>query len=748
MSFPSGPRFGPYEVEALLGVGGMGEVYRARDTRLDRRVALKVVRPDLASDEMFRERFRREAHVVSRFSHPNVCALYDIGEQDGSAYLVMEYLEGTTLAAALATGPPPIDDALSYAIQIADGLARAHLADIVHRDLKPGNVMLVEDGRVKLLDFGLAKTGAAQGDDLTTTQLSMAGQVVGTVAYMSPEQTQGETVDRRSDIFSFGVLLYELMTGVRPFQGKTNFSILQKINAEPPPAPHLYVPALPEPVTALIQRLLEKLPDRRPQAMTEVAVELRAIARGRGLAVPSAVEPPRAGIGSRWTSRRRLAFAGPAIVLAVLVVILALVPSARIKAFALVERIPLPAGWRSAAGPGESALPRTAFDWASQGRAYLRRFDRPENVDRAITAYQRAIQLEPDNAFAHAGLAEAFVYKTGYAPDPQWDRRAMEAARRSVALNPDLAVTHAVLGLVMVRTKQVEEGAGELRRALALDPGSVFSYIALGGYHTGKGDLVKAEEMHRKALQLAPDDWNAHQQLGRSLYAQARYADATREWEEARRLAPDNVIVLRNLGAVYHMVGRTDEAASALQRALEILPTATVYNNLGTLRFFQGHYTDAAAAFDKAVALNATVYLYWANLGDAYRWIPGKQEKEREAYSRAIALVRERITAAPQDPTFQSQVALYLSKMGDGPASLDELQRWQRLAKKTPASHFRAAMVHEIAGQRAAALEALDAALKGGYSLEEVRSEPELVKLRSDPKYHRLVAGFETRPAR
>jgi tetratricopeptide (TPR) repeat protein len=192
------------------------------------------------------------------------------------------------------------------------------------------------------------------------------------------------------------------------------------------------------------------------------------------------------------------------------------------------------------------------------------------------------------------------------------------------------------------------------------------------------------------------------------------------------------------------MLDRTEEAAAAFQRALEIQPTATVYSNLGTLRFFQGRYSDAAGAFEKAVEGNPTYFLYWANLGDAYRWIPGAEEKAKQAYSRAVTLADERVAKSPEDPNLRTQLAVYLAKRGDATRARQQLEVWNTLNKKTPASHFRAALVHEIVGDRNAALDALGAAMSAGYALNEIRGEPELAKLRGDPRYHRLVAAFET----
>src|ERR1700675_5047566 len=239
MPLPSGMKLGPYETQSLLGAGGMGEVYRARDTRLDRTVAVKILPQGLAETPEVRQRFEREARAVSSFNHPHICALYDVGHQDGIEYLVMEYLEGETLAARIEKGPMPSADVLRYASQIADALDKAHRQGIVHRDLKPANVMLTKTG-AKLLDFGLAKGGEViQGGDLSSSPtmsrpLTTQGTIVGTLQYMSPEQLEGKATDARSDIFSFGAMLYEMATGKKAFEAKSHASLIAAIMKEEP----------------------------------------------------------------------------------------------------------------------------------------------------------------------------------------------------------------------------------------------------------------------------------------------------------------------------------------------------------------------------------------------------------------------------------------------------------------------------------------------------------------------------------
>ncbi|HYL63822.1 MAG TPA: serine/threonine-protein kinase, partial [Candidatus Methylomirabilis sp.] len=242
-----GTKLGPYEIVAPLGAGGMGEVYRARDTRLGRDVAIKILPQHLASAPEVRQRFEREARAVSSLNHPHICTLHDVGHQDGTDFLVMEYLEGETLSKRLDRGPLPTADLLRIAIEIADALEKAHRQGVIHRDLKPGNIMLTKGG-AKLLDFGLAKaagiTAAPPSSSLTlslnnpraTEPVTAKGTIVGTFQYMAPEQVEGKESDARSDIFAFGAVLFEMATGKRAFEGKSQASVIAAILEREPPA--------------------------------------------------------------------------------------------------------------------------------------------------------------------------------------------------------------------------------------------------------------------------------------------------------------------------------------------------------------------------------------------------------------------------------------------------------------------------------------------------------------------------------
>jgi eukaryotic-like serine/threonine-protein kinase len=283
----AGTKFGPYEIQSPLGAGGMGEVYRARDTRLNRTVAIKVLPVHLADRPELRERLEREARAVASLNHPHICTLYDIGREGGTDYLVMEYLEGETLAARLAKGPLAVEQLLQYAIEIADALDKAHRKGVTHRDLKPGNIMLTKSG-TKLLDFGLAKLqqemapANAQMSQLPTANapLTAQGTIVGTLQYMAPEQLEGKESDARTDIFAFGTVAYEMATGKRAFDGQSQASVISAIMTSQPAPISSLQPMTPPALERVVKRCLEKEPDERCQSAKDLTDELKWIAEG------------------------------------------------------------------------------------------------------------------------------------------------------------------------------------------------------------------------------------------------------------------------------------------------------------------------------------------------------------------------------------------------------------------------------------------------------------------------------------
>jgi eukaryotic-like serine/threonine-protein kinase len=299
MALTSGTKLGPYEIQSPLGAGGMGEVYRALDTRLDRTVAVKVLASHLSSSSELKQRMEREGRAISSLNHPHICQLYDIGSQDGTDYLVMEFLEGETLAERLRKGAIPLAEVYKIGIDVAEALAVAHRSGIVHRDLKPGNIMLTAGG-AKLMDFGLAKPlgvqSAASGSGSAApsftaaatmsgpsplSPLTTAGSIIGTIQYMSPEQIEGKEADARSDIFAFGAVLYEMVTGERPFQGKSQISLASSILEAEPESVSAIKQNTPPAFEHVVGTCLQKNPDERYQSALDIRLELQWIAADR-----------------------------------------------------------------------------------------------------------------------------------------------------------------------------------------------------------------------------------------------------------------------------------------------------------------------------------------------------------------------------------------------------------------------------------------------------------------------------------
>src|SRR5262245_41006170 len=302
MSLSAGARLGPYEITGSLGAGGMGEVYRARDTRLGRDVAIKILSPQLSNDPDRLRRFEQEARAAGVLNHPNVMMIHDVGATDGLHYVVSELLEGETLRDRLRSGPLPVSRAIEYALQIVRGLAAAHARAIVHRDLKPENLFITTDGLVKILDFGLAKLlgDEAGGDDATVAIGTRPGTVWGTMGYMSPEQLRGLPTDHRTDLFAFGVVLHEMLTGRGPFHRDSAPEIMSAILRDDPPELSNSSRGVPPALDRIIRHCLEKRPEDRFQSTRDVAFALETLSGHRAIEAP-----PEPGPAKKKTTRAK-----------------------------------------------------------------------------------------------------------------------------------------------------------------------------------------------------------------------------------------------------------------------------------------------------------------------------------------------------------------------------------------------------------------------------------------------------------
>jgi eukaryotic-like serine/threonine-protein kinase len=721
-----------YEIVGELGAGGMGTVYRARDTLLGRVVALKLLPADAMADEGRQRRFLQEARAASALNHPHIVTIHDVLHEDGAWAIVMELVDGVSLQRQLAGGPLPPAEVLALSRQIADALAAAHAAGIVHRDLKPANVMITGRGAAKVLDFGIAKLDPTRAGDTAETRtgaLTAVGVVVGTVEYMSPEQARGEPVDARTDIFSLGIVCYEMLAGRSPFAAPTLTGVLHRLMHEEPPDPAA-VSELPAGIVPVLRRMLAKDPGDRFQSMAAVMDAIDDVAAGRE-AVTEAVPVPAAARGSRV---RR---AWPAAAL------LALAATALAATLAWWPRAPAGDGGEPAA-ERPFVLPETASDANQLGASLLERYDREGHLDQSIESFRRALDLRPDYPAASAGLGLAYWRKYREQRDRMLLEHASSHAARAVELDP-----HLTLGLVAVAYIEAERGdfaAAEraVDEALVRDPRSPDALAARAHLRMQQRNLPAALEAVREARGLRGDDWSLALMEGVVLLSAGRAAEAIGPLEQAATLAPDSALVLRNLGAAYHGAERYDEATGSFQRALQIRPDPAVYNNLGTLFFFRGLYEQAVDAFTRAVTMRPNDFRTWSSLGDSYRFVPGRAADAAEAYASALRLLDQQLADAPDNLDLRTRRVGIVAKRGDCAEALPAVAALD-LAKATAAERYRVAVAREVCGTRDEALAELQRAIDAGYPVDQVQNDPELERLRGDVRYHQFLAGRDSR---
>ena len=730
-----------------LGAGAMGEVYRALDARLGREVALKMLPEAFAGDAERLVRFKREAQVLASLNHPNIAGVFDLEESDGRHLLVMELVEGETLAERLKRAPLELDEALRLAVQIAEALQAAHRKKIIHRDLKPANIKITPEGVVKVLDFGLAKQGRAGGGVVDTEAATMAqpaaltlrGEIVGTPAYMAPEQALGELADARCDVFSFGAVLYEMLTRRRAFPGSTLTEVVRAVLSATPPPPRRLRADVPAELDALVMNALQKEREQRPADMEKVCAELKRLSAKTDSRTHAPSTLGRARVAAwgalGWAGEnRRRAYAAAAVV-----VLLLAVGAYSLRAYVQRER-PDATALATSLNPPTISVDKSAspYELFQQGLEYLKRNDKEERVNAAVDAFETALSKDQNYAPAYAGLGLAYVSKFGFNSDKTLLEHAVENAKRAVELDDQMAVGHVSLGRAYVRKGDYDAAEGELKQALTLEPLNADAHRALADLQAAKRNAGEAEKLYRKAIELRGDDWALHYALGVFYFRASRYPEAESALAESIKLAPDCHMSHRDLGAVYHMQGRFPEAAAEFQKSLQIKPVATTYTNLGTSLFFQGLYQQSVAAMEKAVELGANDHRSWANLGDAYRHTKGNEQKAVESYTRAVQLLRKELEGKPGDPDLLSRVALSLVKSGDRQQGLAVAEAAQK-AEMSAAVMARLVLVYELAGDRERALRFMEEALKKGHSMEEFGRDPDLLELRKDPKYHKLA---------
>jgi serine/threonine protein kinase/tetratricopeptide (TPR) repeat protein len=856
-----GSRVGHYEIRSKLGAGGMGEVYLAQDTKLGRSVALKFLPQDVAQDSHRMRRLVQEAKAASTISHPNVCVIHEVGEtDDGSSFIAMEYVEGQPLAAKIGRSLER-KEIIDIGIQVADALDEAHSKGIIHRDIKPSNIVVTGRGQAKVLDFGLAKMDhpwtEVEGTNEATMTRTKPGVTLGTVQYMSPEQALGREVDHRSDIFSLGVVLYEMATSRRPFAGLNALETIDQIAHTEPQRITSLNAKMPDELERIVWRCLEKDPSRRYPSAKELLRDLRSLQQEKrprlyrrlagvlsgvilvaliwlmtpvresvkdrlglvslparkallvlpfinvgenpsnkpfcdglveaitsqlstlkqfqsSLTVVPAIEVRQRGISTTSQAQREFAATlvltgsirrdGSLVQLTLnlidartLRIVRSLVQhytlvkdSTLTDVTALQDRIVIELAemlelelhpeMPQILAAGRTAVP-SAYDSYLQGRGYLQRYDKGDNVDNAIKVFQEALEQDRSYALAYAGLGEAYWRKYNLTKDSQWFKAALDSCRRAKELNDRLAPVRLTLGLVYTGAGHYEEAVANLQAALELEPMNADAYRGLATTYEKMDQRQQAEATYQKAIRLRPSDWLSYKDLGLFYYRHGRYPEAVEQFREVIKLTPDNYEAYNSLGGFYHLIGRNEEAETMCQRSLGIKPTARAYSNLGTIYYYQGRYRDAAQTYEKATQLGAADYQIWGNLADAYRQVPSLANKAPEAYQQAIKSAERQLEINPWNAQYRGSLAVYWARLGDKEKASVEIAQALRLAPKNVNVLFRSALVYELIGKRDRALNALKAALQGGYSREEIAKSPDLAELRRDVRYRQLTSG-------
>jgi len=828
----------------------MGLVYRARDRRLNRIVALKFLIDESEGGSEGLQRFQREAEAIAALNHAGVATIYEAGNWDGSPFLALEFLGGGTLRDRLAARLS-LPEIIDYSTQLGSGLAFAHSRAILHRDIKPANCMFTEGGTLKLVDFGLAKPLGAE-------DLTLPGSTVGTIPYMAPELLRGELATVRSDLYALGAVVYEMAAGRPLYRGGGPVSLLQKIlEGSAIPLAQLR-PDLPRAFCDTVGRAIAPRAEDRFGSVREFVDELRrpALPLPAGDNTPTVtMRQPTAATGRGW---KRLGLpAGGAILLtaAVFAVLrfgsggaaaaetmvvlpfdnlggdpvnqalcdglqetvtsvlsraeelrntLMVVPSSEIRrsqihtisearkqfnatlaltgstqrslkdlqltldltdARRLRQKdsriLTIPVGETAGlqrqledslgamlgAGPllrrrrnlGDTTANSTAYDLFLRGRGALE--DR--NLDDAVLFLKKAVDADPEFALARAKLAEAYLRKNLSTRDPKWLAMAdAEVAKAAGAgQSPEVLMSQALIRKAMGHS---EETIRLFQLVLKSDPANVEAYRFLADTWDSAGRLKEAEDTYRSALRLRPGYWPLYESLGNFYSSHQQYSLAEQALSTGISLAPDVPSLYYNLGAMYFRMDRWADAGKAFEKSLAVKPTAFGYANLGTVRFFEGNYAEAAKQCEAATRLQPANPINWGNLGDSLWQLTGERVRARAAFETAVSLAGRQLAINPDNPKLRKLYALYLAKLGRSEAAVAEVRRAQAQAPNDGSVHFYAARVYAVLGDIDAVFGTLRKSLSLGYSVREIAQEPDFKVLKKDPRYREISGDGKT----
>jgi len=841
---------GKYKIIRQLGRGGMGLVFEAQDLKLKRAVALKLLPGELLGEERARERFIHEAQAASALDHPNICTIYEIGETEkGQIYIAMALCQGESLKQKIRRGPLSPEETLRIALQIAEGLAAAHSLAIIHRDVKPANILISETGQVRLVDFGLAKLAGE-------ARLTRPGVVMGTLSYMSPEQFTGGEVDARSDVWSLGVVMYEMLTGHLPFEADTEpaciYSIVHKKHR-----PIKSLPLdIPRDLAAVVEKALAKDPEDRFPSAREMAMALKALLEGREISIRK----------ERSARRRAVTWAGLALVVVALAFLLAggwlrrlgeytglgrsseslhmvllplravsgnendqlmadglsellnrqlgllagkakdswiaplahvetyevkeasdarrllganLVLSGSIKAagdlltvaidlvntgtlrrFQTVsktdnlanvatwrEDLALETGRAAGLGAGSDSRSILARGWTTRPAAFLAYVralgyfsrDGLDNAVKTIEALEETIKQDPSFAIAMVDLARAKWWLFTLNGDNSLISQAENLLQEALKLGGCEDLAHLSLSRIYRGLGRQEEA---VREAELVPSDSALRFDALVNLAQAQAERQQpqlAEAAYQEARRLRPRYWVALSYLGLFYFYQGRMMEARDMFLEVTRIVPDNINGLNNLGATYYKLGDDRRAEELFERSNAVKRNPDACSNLGHIYYYRGRYADAVAMNESALSYEQEEPLLWGNLADACHFVPGYEEKSKQAYERAIELAEKALLADRGNAALRSSLAVYLVKKGEVKRALVEMAEALRVQPGDPAIILKSVIVYELSGKREKALEALKKYVAAKGLKEEVQKDPFLADLRRVPEFNEIV---------
>jgi non-specific serine/threonine protein kinase len=736
MTLAANTRLGPYEILNALGTGGMGEVYRARDTRLERDVAIKVLPERLVHDASALARFQREARAVAAMSHPHIVAVFDAGIDQNMPYVIMELLEGETLGSYLKRCALDWHGALRIAQAVADGLAAAHAKGIIHRDIKPDNIYLCTNGGIKILDFGLARldkpTPTPQVPSATLTFETQEGILLGTVAYMAPEQVRGQHADARSDVFALGCVLCEMATGQRPFQGETTADIMAAILHGAPPLLSESGRSRPALLDRVILRCLEKDPARRYPSGVEVAADLRAIA-GSAAHHDSVRQHPTDTVAEAPAARPTLGASIAVLpfvnmssdaeneyfsdglaeeLINVLSKVEGLRVASRTSAFAFkgknedIRRI------------GEQLNVRTVLQGSVRKAGNrLRISAQLGNVADGFQLWSETYNRQLEDVFAIQDEIAQSIAKALRVLLTEKDQQALERRRATVDVRAYDYYLRGMQFFHQFRRKTLEAAVEMFTRAIAIDPNYARAYAGLADCYSllytnwnARGDtLPKADAASQQALELDPESAEAHTARGVTLAIGKRYGEARQEFETAIQLDPHLFEARYFYGRVCTAEGKLAEAARLFEEASRLQPEDY-----------------------QALLLGAGVL---AGLG--------RKAESEAAYRRGLEVAEAHLRLYPDGARALCLGAQAWSQLGERERALEWARRALAVDPDEAMTLYNVACVYSLLGQTEEAIDTLTRAVAAGHTHKEwIQNDADLKSLHGEPRFQALLASM------